>query len=208
MKRLLVALIFLGFSAAIFADPEMDRFTAKVSVPDESAAAVQNALPDAFAQVLVNISGNSNIATQDAIEKIKAQLPNFLQNYTFVRENNAQGESNLLVQITFDKNAVEDFLQKTGQKEVATNEAATKTLQLTISGINNLQDYLAVKAAIKNLPGIKHIIVNDMSGSTLALSLEAQGGAQNISQAMSANPNFVPDSVQENNLSYRWVRKS
>ena len=109
MSRLIQILLFLGITTAAFAAPTQDLMTAKVSVANESSAALQSALPQAFAQVLANVTGNPDIMNQPSIAKRKPNLSSFLQNYTFVRENGLQGNQELFAQITFDKTAVDDL---------------------------------------------------------------------------------------------------
>lgn len=207
MRRLIQILVFLGITTAAFAGPDQDMMTAKVNVANESNAALQSALPEAFAQVLVNVTGNPDIMNQANVAKRKPNLSSFLQNYTFVRENGPQGNQELFAQITFDKSAVTDFLRETGQHAIS-----SQAVRLEIVGINGLQDYLDALKAIKNLPEIKGVSVTDTSGSTLILSVETNGGAQNLTQSLSGNQNFVVSAADPQagaaDLYYRFVRTS
>ncbi len=206
IKRLLALFLFIGISAMAFAADSPDLVTAKVSVPDQSSASLQKALPQAFAQVLVNVSGNPNISSVPAVANNKRDLSTFLQNYSFIRENGPQGEAELSVQITFDKAAIDDFLREAGQSHAQAHYAPVR---LEVLGINSLQDYLDVVHAIKNIPEIKQVSVSDSNGSSLIVSVLSDGGAQNLTQALSKNPNFVSNSqTGQADLSYRWVRTS
>jgi len=195
----------LGISATAFAAPDQDRMTAKVSVANESNAALQSALPAAFAQVLINVTGNPDIMNQPNVAKRKPDLSSFLQNYTFVRENGPQGNQELFAQITFDKTAVNEFLQQAGQHIVS-----PQAVRLEILGVNSLQDYLDVVKAIKNLPEIKGVSVMNTSGSTLILTVQTNGGAQNLTQILSTNQNFSVSAADPEagsaDLYYRFVR--
>lgn len=207
MIRLIQILGFLGFATFAFAMPAEDAMTAKVAVSDESSVTLKRALPEAFAQVLVNLTGNPDIVNQPFLAKQKPNVSSFLQNYTFVRENGPQGDQELFAKITFDKAAVDDFLQKMGQHAISPQVA-----RLEIMGIDNLQDYLGALKAIKNIPEIKGVSVTDTSGSILLLSVEIQGGAQNLRQILSQNPGFAASAEDPQgataDLYYRWVKAS
>lgn len=207
MSRLIQILAFLGFATVAFAMPAQDVMTAKVAVADESSATLKRALPEAFAQVLANVTGNPNIMNQSALAKRRPDLSSFLQNYTFVRENGPQGDQELFAQITFDKIAVDDFLRQTGQQALA-----SQVLRLEITGINNLQNYLEALKAIKDLPDIKNVSVMNTNGSTLILSLEVKGDVQQLKEALNQNQAFALSAADAHaaatDLSYRWVKAS
>ena len=85
MRKLIQILVFLGISTVAFAAPDQDLMTAKVNVANESSAALQSVLPQAFAQVLMNVTGNPDIMNQANVAKRKPDLSSFLQNYTLIR---------------------------------------------------------------------------------------------------------------------------
>lgn len=114
-QLILIILASLLFYSVAFAVVVPNINVADVLVKDDSNAALKKALPAAFDQVLIKMSGNPGVATLPAIQNSKNNLNALVQNYSYHRYDNAQGQSQLFVNVTFDKNAVLNLLRQAGQ---------------------------------------------------------------------------------------------
>lgn len=208
MKWMLAFVLLFGLSFGAWAAPSPELFTAKIAVADESAQSVKKALPEAFAQVLAQVSDNPDLALQLTSTKNTPDLSSILQNYTFLRENNAQGQTTLFVQITFDHSAINEFLQKHGNRAEHTIANSPQLVHMQLDGINSLQDYIDALAALKTIPAVKKVSVDNTNGSQLMLSLEVSGGAQNLAESLSQNKSFSPENLSQVGLNYRWAKVS
>jgi hypothetical protein len=110
---LLLATLFTNIS--IFAALDKTLYSVTLPVASESAADLQKAFPQALNQVLVQVSGNANIANSAFIQQQLPQASTYIQSYTY--ENNAVQNTpqNLVLKIKFDPRGVNQLLAKAGQ---------------------------------------------------------------------------------------------
>jgi hypothetical protein len=113
---IIVLLVGLFANLTIFA-AKVDKtlYTITLPVASESAEDLQKALPQALHQVLVQISGNTNIVNSAFIQQQLAQASNFVQNYTYENNSLQDAPASLVLKVQFDPQSVNQLLQKTGQ---------------------------------------------------------------------------------------------
>jgi hypothetical protein len=110
-------LLMIGISASLSIFGALDKtlYTAVVPVASESATDLQKALPQALGQVLVQVSGNVNIANSAFIQQQLPQAANFIQSYTYENDSVQDMPSSLVLKVQFDPRSVNQLLQKAGQ---------------------------------------------------------------------------------------------
>ncbi len=111
MRRLF--LMTLGFFccgvAAAMQVPALNA--ADVVVANNSSAVLQQALPKAFGQVLVKLSGNAAVMTLPTIQNALPQVNRYIESYSY-----SDSASNpLTLHVIFDLKAVKQLLENAGQ---------------------------------------------------------------------------------------------
>lgn len=89
--------------------------TVTLPIPAASKQDLQKAMPTAFSQVLVRLSGNTAIMTLPQIQNALANLNKYLQSYSFFTQDDSNQQTKNFVKITFDEAAVVKLLQQAGQ---------------------------------------------------------------------------------------------
>jgi len=116
MKFLL--LIGLSFSvSSIFALNKADLYSGSIPVKDQSLATRKAALPDALAQVLVKVSGNSAVATIPRIKGSLSHADSLLLSYTYKKNPRHSSKDNkpYLLIANFNEKEVIKLLNKSHQ---------------------------------------------------------------------------------------------
>lgn len=112
LKKLLLVLItlsgFVFFGAQ--AVPVKTLYQGNIPVANQSQQAFDQALPQAFAQVLQKVSGNAAVASLPAIQTQMSQARALVKSYRYINQNDQ-----LLLQVQFDPNAVKRSLREANQ---------------------------------------------------------------------------------------------
>ncbi|GJM07134.1 MAG: hypothetical protein DHS20C10_08680 [marine bacterium B5-7] len=108
--RALCASILLCAICIVTAATQVDTFTASVPVANQSASVRQQALKQALSRVLIKTSGNVGVATIPSIQLQLAQAKSLVQTYSYQTD-----EQQLLLDVTFDADAVKKLLRKQHQ---------------------------------------------------------------------------------------------
>lgn len=127
MRRWMIgALIFsmVSYNLPLFADSTDVANEATVSVVDRSPEALQQGLKTAFGEVLVRMSGNPQIMSRPAIQKVALSVTQWVESYSYLdlpgTGTNAQPE--LFLQVVFDADGLRQLLQQTPQQRVAASK--------------------------------------------------------------------------------------
>lgn len=110
-----VGLVAYGLMNAALTVEIRDINTASVNVPDQSPTDFQKALPQAFGEVLVRMSGNTAIMTLPTIQNSLSKLSNYVEKYSYTTKTDDVGKSQLMLQVVFDKRALAQLLRDANQ---------------------------------------------------------------------------------------------
>ena len=102
-------------------------------------------------------------------------------------------------------NSMADLLAN--QLAVSHDQGMQTSVTLDIRNVVGLQDYANVMKALKHLMPVAGVMVKDMSGSHLLLSIKTIGGVPALTQALSRQSAFTTEDVdaqQRADLYYRW----
>lgn len=110
---LLVCVFFSVGQAVALRVPGLDE--ARVPVLDRSPAHFRAALPQAFGQVLVKVSGNAAVMTLPQIQNSLSHLTDDVVRYDYTVQPEAASQPSLMLHLVFDKKAVRHVLQQAGQ---------------------------------------------------------------------------------------------
>ncbi len=105
MLTVLLMMLALFLNSALAAQVS-DLNAADVAVSDNSEKTLQQALPQAFGQVLLKMSGNATIMTVPAIQNAVPHINNYIVSYNY---------DGPIVHVVFDTKAIKQLLQTAGQ---------------------------------------------------------------------------------------------
>ncbi|MGB6976401.1 MAG: DUF2066 domain-containing protein [Gammaproteobacteria bacterium] len=112
---IIVLLGGLFTNLSIFAALDKTLYSAAIPIASESAADLQKTLPQALGQVLIQVTGNVNIANSAFIQQQLLQAANFIQSYTYENDTLQDTPGSLVLKVQFDPRSVNQLLQKAGQ---------------------------------------------------------------------------------------------
>ncbi|MHA7841574.1 MAG: DUF2066 domain-containing protein [Gammaproteobacteria bacterium] len=91
-------------------------YQGEISVTSESATERQNAISEAFAQVLTKVSGNRQIVEVDSVKEKLTAADAYVQQYRYIHVPALAGkQEHILLQIKFDAQAVNSLIASAGQ---------------------------------------------------------------------------------------------
>ena len=89
---------------------------AVITVPDRSSTAMNAALKTAFTQVLIKVSGNTQVMTLPTIQNALPDLQQWILSYRYVAsEDGDKAAGQLQLQVAFDRQGIAQLLQESGQ---------------------------------------------------------------------------------------------
>jgi hypothetical protein len=107
------ATVFL-FSIASFAQVVSDLTVGTAPVSDRSQASLAKVAPQALKQVLIKMSGNPGIAALPEVQATISNAPQLIQTFSYSTVT-ADGQSQLMVNIRFDKGVLDNLLNQAHQ---------------------------------------------------------------------------------------------
>lgn len=110
IRILLVIVIVQFLPTQVFAQEVKDLYSARIVVPSQSEAQRLKVLPQALEQVLIKVSGNTDIGQVDKIQEVLHHPENYLDNYTYETPHDK-----LLLLAQFNPEQLKSLLRHTGQ---------------------------------------------------------------------------------------------
>ena len=115
-KILVITIIFIIFlPLSGMAVRIRDINIAFVNVPDQSDPAFQKALPQALEQVLIRMSGNTDVMTLPAIQNVLSQISRYIEKYSYITKIEDNRNNQLLLRVAFNQQAIRQLLYNANQ---------------------------------------------------------------------------------------------
>lgn len=108
------ALALLLMIDGVYAETVADMYAATVPVAEQSNVELQRAASSALREVLVRVSGRSDVVRNSALTNALSDAARYLDQYRYER-NNETGALPWLARLRFDQNAVAQLLRGAGQ---------------------------------------------------------------------------------------------
>ena len=125
LRILLILSLGLGLYALVAQATVVNNlYSAKVIVPDQSTQAWDQALPQALNQVLIKLSGNSEVVKSAAVKQAAAKAKAWVKSYSY-HEQWQQDESQLWLRYDFDSNPINQLLQQANQAKWSNDRPLT-----------------------------------------------------------------------------------
>ena len=113
LRRCLLAVLLLAF--AVQAETVNNLYEAEIPVMGQSGEARAAGIRDAFARVLVRVSGDPGLMGNPEIERLLKRASSYVQQYRYqMLEQDATEESDRLLWVRFDERAVNRLLRESG----------------------------------------------------------------------------------------------
>ena len=104
--------------APVQSEPVSNLYTATWPVENQATDVRQKAMQNAFAEVLIRVSGSKQVISQPQIQEALTNSQNYMRQYSYRRLSAAEQmvyEKPLLLVATFDSQAVQQLLKQTSQ---------------------------------------------------------------------------------------------
>ncbi len=115
LKTTLFFVLFFLTLSEVFAVPVRNLDSTSVVVADRSQQSFQDALPQAFGQVMIKISGNTGVMTLPQIQNMLSDVKDYVVRYDYETQPDATGQQQLILHIVFDEKAIRQLLKNVGQ---------------------------------------------------------------------------------------------
>lgn len=107
------------FSGWVAAAEVANLYKASVEVPDRSVAARDLAVSQGLGRVLVRVSGNSSITTQESVRTVLQDASRFVVQFSYQSQESLSPEDGSMVKaivlkVSFDEAAINQFLRREG----------------------------------------------------------------------------------------------
>lgn len=160
--------------ASVAASP----YTARVSVPDQTAASRDKALREALLQVLTTVSGRGDPAFSTILGRGAA----LVQTYAYQPETGGGFQ----LEARFDPAGIDQALREQGLPVFGVAAAAAEDLAIEIEGIASAADYARVLQQLRGQPGVERLMVSELDpqGRRLRLQLRVQGGSTGLAAGL------------------------
>ena len=184
VRRLLVVLPLLLMPALSVAE---GLYSAQVPVASQSAKDRSDALKNALAQVVINLTGgDKRVLAQAAVAGAIDNAERYVQQYEYnqnVAEVNGQPVVNLQLVAQFDRNAVDQLLadlglahgQSSNQNEQAAVDVEPQSYHVWVSGIGSAQDFADVVGELNQNELVRNVQAQQARADGVELSLSVTG---------------------------------
>ena len=113
LRRCLFAALLLAFAAQ--AETVNNLYEAEIPVMGQSGEARAEAIQDAFARVVVRVSGDPGLMNNPEIDQLLKRASSYVQQYRYrMLEQEASDEADRLLWVRFDERAVNRLLRQSG----------------------------------------------------------------------------------------------
>ncbi|PIZ04546.1 MAG: hypothetical protein COY58_03590 [Gammaproteobacteria bacterium CG_4_10_14_0_8_um_filter_38_16] len=196
----IILLIVLGIilPRSIFADTSNAFVQVNVVVPDQSSSSFQQGLQAAFTQVMLQLSNDPLISTKPVFQNAIKNIMQWVQSYGYVQQPNtaASAQTVTLLEVVFDRVALQQLLNQSvlasQQKAVPVvqNAVTASSLQLTVSGIQNMTDYENVLHALREKTGVEKVFADELSNNRVAFHVRLIENKNHFESDLAADHRF------------------
>ena len=120
-KILIIIIVIFFLPLSGMAVQVQDMNIAFVDVPDQSDPTFQKVLPQALEQVLIRMSGNTDVMTLPSVQNILPQISRYIEKYSYVTRIEDNQNQQLLLQVAFNPQAIKQLLKNANQTILSIN---------------------------------------------------------------------------------------
>lgn len=139
-KYIISTIILLWFMTAN-AVIVKDLYKVQIPVKDYSAQVKQQAILTSFKQILIKVSGNSNVVNLPEMQSVFANADAVVKTYSYIETNGTDDQQQIMLQISFDPKAIQEILT-TAKQSIWGNDRPSVLLWLAISNDRGQTDLI------------------------------------------------------------------
>ncbi len=201
-----------------------DLYDAEIPVPDQSAESHKQGLRTAMEQVLIKLTGDSNVLGRQALNALANNPENYVQQYKYrnkpvIEDNQLSARQQLYLWVSFNPASIDNLLRQNsvpvwGNVRPSTLVwfATQKNDQRNLIGLEDLSGFTGVMDNQARDRGVKllHPLLDQIDQDSLSVTDVIGGFQQPIENASSRyNPDSVltgsMSQISENKWSVNWI---
>lgn len=209
MRSFIIILCCIANSGFAFAASVENLYEGIVSVSSQNATVREQALQQALSQVLIKVSGNPQIISNDDIKNALQNPESYLLTYSYFNNTTSNNEPGLFLQVEFDPKSIMTILQNA---HIDLGQGNTEIeVQLTVINVKDLSDYDRITKYLKGLSSVKQAELIQIKPSVLSYALTVVGGEWALQRDLSLDPCLQPITVipsvntTSTGLVYQWT---
>lgn len=202
MKSVWVFIIILMSAVPTAYAVKMESiYEVQMPVTSQSEQQREQAMQQAFKQVLTKVSGNSIIGENSVIKAALLQAKDNVQEFSYVSSNNSAAP--FLLRVKFDPQAIKQLLRQANVSIWHENQPLV-TLTFIVNGIAQQDDLRSLMRFIKQASLIRAFEIENITGDQVIMQLTIQGPRQAFIQETAVEQHLHLELEEANQLTYLW----
>jgi len=168
--------------------PGASIWEATVPVTAQTPDELKRAAAVGLADVLVGVSGRSEVVQLPAVRAALAGADRYVAQYRYERQS--APENTLVLKLKFAQAAVEGLLRS------STSVPATASRQaviLTAIGVETFADYAQLLAYLDRIPGVRAALPQSISGNVVGVQLRFDGAIEQLTRQLALDHRLLPE---------------
>jgi len=187
-----------------------DNYQVDVEVSDRSQEVLQAALLQAFEQVLVNVSGDPEVGSIEAVRSHLDEAQNYVERYEYFLDSKDPNHKKLILRVRFSSKSLRELL---GKNDSVQEESSPGQISLHIYGINDLNDFSAVIAYVRALNTVSNVEASTVDEDDVMLTVKTSSSLEALKKMIANDGGHHLQPVElkkklsdneEKMLTYRW----
>lgn len=195
--RIVLAIVMFCVSVLVFAQEQADSYTVIVPVENQSELQRQSAFETALHNLV-----NANPAFNSVADSPKLFDHPELYVESFSYQTDADQEDALKIIVHFDRESLSPFFQQA-------HTVQSQQVNLQISGVTSAQVLNQMTNYLDQMNVIKFVMIKQVAGENVLLSVILQGNVANFIQALMADQHFVSQGTEDpqdaSALHFKWI---
>lgn len=209
-KLFLLSAVLMISHLNVFASPEGDAYQVEIQVKDRSPLVLKGALQEAFTEILIRASGDSELVNEEKIHNYLSKAQDYVERYEYLPDPNDGTQQKLILRVTFSPKMVRALIADSVTDEV-TSESG---INLHVYGVNGLNDFSEVVNYVRALPSVTSVEASTVDADDVILTVQSTTGKAALEKMIlqAADHRLTPITIDKtsaesegNQLAYRWV---
>ncbi len=210
-KLFLATIMLLVGNVTVLGNPESSLYQTQVNITDRSNQALQKALPEALEQVLVKVTDDPAIMSEEKVREHLVDVQKYVERYEYLPEIGEDGQEKLVLSVKFSSSSINQLLKKNIPPEPVVN---SDPISLHIYGINGLNDFSEVVNYVRALPSVTSVEASTVDANDVILTVKINGGVEKLTQGIeeakdhrlkSRMAESLSSGEKDEMLTYHWM---
>jgi hypothetical protein len=200
---------------AIKGIPPIDLYSARIPVASQTAIEVPKALNAALKQVLIKVSQDPTVLSDNPhIQHALANPGSLMKQFDYISVPVTESPSGMMLHVVFDNAMINQLLQKIHKNNLppqSNNEnkdfdnSQVNLIKVEIHSIKNFNDYTQALNSLKTIEGIQDLSIDRAQSDILYVTLHMAGGVNALQNALISQNKFKIQGHPSNaRFSIKW----